>query len=89
MDEQEKRWNQIKVKLWNPAIANLTMMVIGSCAPEILLIIIESIQNLGNSQKELIGPSTLIGSAAFNSIFITAVSVYAPSKQIDYVKILF
>ena len=65
------------------------MMVIGSCAPEILLIIIESIQNLGNSQKELIGPSTLIGSAAFNSIFITAVSVYAPSKQIDYVKILF
>ena len=38
---------QKKVVVWNPTIANLTLMALGSSAPEILLSVIEVTTNLG------------------------------------------
>ena len=55
----------VKVKVWNPTIANLTLMALGSSAPEILLSIIETATTLNSTPGEL-GPSTIVGSAAFN-----------------------
>lgn len=36
-----------KVTIWNPTVANLTLMALGSSAPEILLSVIETLNNLG------------------------------------------
>lgn len=55
----------IKVKVWNPTIANLTLMALGSSAPEILLSVIETVTTLEDTPGEL-GASTIVGSAAFN-----------------------
>eukprot|EP00930_Biecheleria_cincta_P050135 TRINITY_DN3530_c0_g1_i1.p1 TRINITY_DN3530_c0_g1~~TRINITY_DN3530_c0_g1_i1.p1 ORF type:complete len:1035 (-),score=159.06 TRINITY_DN3530_c0_g1_i1:317-3421(-) len=61
------------VKVWNDTIANLTLMALGSSAPEILLSIIE-IMGAGFYSGPL-GPSTIVGSAAFNLLCIIAVCV--------------
>jgi solute carrier family 8 (sodium/calcium exchanger) len=60
-------------KIWNDAVANLTLMALGSSAPEILLSIIEIVGS-GFRSGEL-GPGTIVGSAAFNLMCITAVCV--------------
>lgn len=71
-----------KVDVWNPTVANLTLMALGSSAPEILLSVIETIQFLGDTPGEL-GPSTIVGSAAFNLLLISAVSIYAVNEDTD------
>jgi len=63
------------VRVWNPTVANLTLMALGSSAPEILLSILEVIGNDMNSGE--LGPSTIVGSAAFNLMIITAVCIIA------------
>ena len=63
----------ITVKIWNETVSNLTLMALGSSAPEILLSVIEIIGR-GFKAGEL-GPSTVVGSAAFNLFMITAVCV--------------
>lgn len=72
----------MKVGVWNPTIANLTLMALGSSAPEILLNVIETVKNLGSTPGEL-GPSTIVGSAAFNLLCISAVSIYAVNPESD------
>jgi solute carrier family 8 (sodium/calcium exchanger) len=57
-------------------------MALGSSAPEILLSIIETIGGLGSCPGEL-GASTIVGSAAFNLLVISAVSIYAVSEEND------
>jgi len=60
-------------------------MALGSSAPEILLSVLETMGRLGKPAGEL-GPSTIVGSAAFNFLFISAVcipSVDAPKKIAD------
>jgi len=49
-------------------------MALGSSAPEILLSIIETVSNLGSEPGEL-GPSTIVGSAAFNLFVISGISI--------------
>ena len=49
-------------------------MALGSSAPEILLSVIETVTMLGLTPGEL-GPSTIVGSAAFNLLVISAVSI--------------
>jgi solute carrier family 8 (sodium/calcium exchanger) len=66
----------ITVNVWNPTVANLTLMALGSSAPEILLSVIETVSTLGSTPGEL-GPSTIVGSAAFNLLVISGVSIYA------------
>ena len=55
-------------------------MALGSSAPEILLSVIELISTLGSTPGEL-GPSTIVGSAAFNLLVISGVSIAAVGKQ--------
>ncbi|VDO67826.1 unnamed protein product [Haemonchus placei] len=64
-----------EVKIWNPTVANLTLMALGSSAPEILLSIIEIVGH-GFHSGEL-GPGTIVGSAAFNLFCISAICVMA------------
>ena len=61
-------------------MANLTLMAFGSSAPEIILSVLEAVKSLGAPQEEL-GPSTIVGSAAFNLLVISAVSIYAVSEE--------
>eukprot|EP00434_Breviolum_minutum_P010436 symbB.v1.2.009202.t2/scaffold580.1/size320225/4 len=65
----------VRVKVWNATVANLTLMALGSSAPEILLSIIELLGNEMYSGE--LGPSTIVGSAAFNLLCIIAVCISA------------
>ena len=65
----------VPVKVWNATVANLTLMALGSSAPEILLNVIEIVFN--NYIAGDLGPSTIVGSAAFNLLVIIAVCVLA------------
>ena len=71
--------------VWNPTIANLTLMALGSSAPEILLSVVEVVTSLGEPAGEL-GPATIVGSAAFNLLVITGVSIIAvgPDPKLPY-----
>ena len=64
---------EIEVEVWNGTVANLTLMALGSSAPEILLSIIEIVGN--NFEAGELGPGTIVGSAAFNLMVISAVCV--------------
>lgn len=75
-DPETKEPLTIQVKVWNPTIANLTLMALGSSAPEILLSVIETVGTLGETPGEL-GPSTIVGSAAFNLMVISGISILA------------
>jgi solute carrier family 8 (sodium/calcium exchanger) len=75
VDEQGNHY-KYEVPVWNPTIANLTLMALGSSAPEILLSVIETLNTLGKPAGEL-GPSTIVGSAAFNLLVISGVSILA------------
>ena len=68
----------IEVQVWNATVANLTLMALGSSAPEILLSIIEIIGNKFEAGE--LGPGTIVGSAAFNLMAISAVCVYGIPK---------
>merc|ERR1711959_581048 len=63
----------VEVEVWNGTVANLTLMALGSSAPEILLAVVETI-SLGFKAGDL-GPGTIVGPAAFNLLFITAICV--------------
>merc|ERR1719331_1094063 len=75
----------ITVYVWNDTVANLTLMALGSSAPEILLSLIEiSSDNffLGD-----LGAGTIVGSAAFNLLIISGVCVCAiPDGEVRYIK---
>ncbi|XP_067841176.1 sodium/calcium exchanger 1-like isoform X2 [Heptranchias perlo] len=73
------------VRLWNETVSNLTLMALGSSAPEILLSVIE-VCGHGFRAGEL-GPSTIVGSAAFNTFVIIAICVYVvPDGEIRRIK---
>ena len=75
----------VEIPVWNATIANLSLMALGSSAPEILLSVIDTVTTLGE-KAGVIGPSTIVGSAAFNLLFISAVVIPAvdePKKIID------
>ena len=57
-------------------------MALGSSAPEIILNIYETIITLGKTPGEL-GASTIVGSAAFNFLVISGVSIYAVHEGND------
>jgi len=65
----------ITVVVWNPTVANLTLMALGSSAPEILLNIVEILGK--DFETGRLGPSTIVGSAAFNLFCIIAICVSA------------
>ncbi|CAH1793840.1 unnamed protein product [Owenia fusiformis] len=78
-------YEEIEVKVWNDTVANLTLMALGSSAPEILLSIIGIIKN--NFYSEELGPGTIVGSAAFNLLVISAVCITTiPSPDVRTIK---
>jgi len=80
---------KIHYRVWNPTVANLTLMALGSSAPEILLSVIEVVLGSGDAfmQSGDLGPSTIVGSAAFNLMVITAVCITAmPDGEVRRIK---
>ena len=80
---------EIEIRVWNDTVANLTLLALGSSAPEILLSIIEIVGN--GFESGPLGPSTIVGSAAFNLLIITAVCVISipdgETRKIDMIKV--
>jgi solute carrier family 8 (sodium/calcium exchanger) len=71
--------------VWNFTVANLTLMALGSSAPEILLSVVELLSNRFYSGQ--LGASTIVGSAAFNLFSITAVCILAiPEGEVRYIQ---
>lgn len=69
----------IEKPVWNPTIANLTLMALGSSAPEIILSVSDTVSDLDGVPGEL-GPMTIVGSAAFNLMVISAVSIMSVTE---------
>lgn len=75
----------ISVRVWNETVSNLTLMALGSSAPEILLSVIEVMGQ--NFEAGDLGPGTIVGSAAFNMFVIIAICVWAiPSNETRRIK---
>ncbi|KAF3697646.1 Sodium/calcium exchanger 1 [Channa argus] len=79
------------VRIWNETVSNLTLMALGSSAPEILLSVIEVCGH--NFEAGALGPSTIVGSAAFNMFVIIALCVYVvpdgETRKIKHLRVFF
>jgi solute carrier family 8 (sodium/calcium exchanger) len=73
------------VYVWNATVANLTLMALGSSAPEILLSLIEITSD--NFFLGPLGAGTIVGSAAFNLLIISAACIVGlPDNESRYIK---
>ncbi|KAH0566675.1 hypothetical protein KQX54_003157 [Cotesia glomerata] len=81
----------VVVRVWNETVANLTLMALGSSAPEILLSIIEIWAK--DFQAGDLGPGTIVGSAAYNLFVIIALCVFVIPKgehrKIKHLRVFF
>ncbi|KAJ3588950.1 hypothetical protein NHX12_009803 [Muraenolepis orangiensis] len=79
------------VRVWNETVSNLTLMALGSSAPEILLSVIEVVGHKFHAGS--LGPSTIVGSAAFNMFIIIALCVYVvpenETRKIKHLRVFF
>merc|ERR1711997_273578 len=84
-DPKTGRNQTVIVKVWNETVANLTLMALGSSAPEIMLSVIE-IWARGFKAGDL-GPGTIVGSAAFNLFMIIGLCMYViPDDEVRKIK---
>ncbi|XP_074497209.1 sodium/calcium exchanger 2b [Sebastes fasciatus] len=79
------------VRIWNETVSNLTLMALGSSAPEILLSVIEV---CGHDFKAgELGPGTIVGSAAFNMFVIISICVWTipegETRKIKHLRVFF
>ncbi|EKX46242.1 hypothetical protein GUITHDRAFT_86768 [Guillardia theta CCMP2712] len=83
--EGEVVFDEQDIPIWNPAVANLTLMALGSSTPEILLALIELLGRDFFSGD--LGPGTVLGSASFNLYIITGLCMLViPENEIRKVK---
>ncbi|XP_055067658.1 solute carrier family 8 member 4b [Misgurnus anguillicaudatus] len=79
------------VRIWNETVSNLTLMALGSSAPEILLSVIEVCGH--NFEAGSLGPSTIVGSAAFNMFVIIGICVYVvpeyETRKVKHLRVFF
>ncbi|KAM8739415.1 sodium/calcium exchanger 1b isoform 2-T2 [Acanthopagrus schlegelii] len=79
------------VRIWNETVSNLTLMALGSSAPEILLSVIEVIGHGFHAGS--LGPSTIVGSAAFNMFVIIGICVYVvpdgETRKVKHLRVFF
>ncbi|XP_035388651.1 sodium/calcium exchanger 1b isoform X1 [Electrophorus electricus] len=79
------------VRIWNETVSNLTLMALGSSAPEILLSVIEVCGH--NFYAGDLGPSTIVGSAAFNMFVIIGLCVYVvpdgEHRKVKHLRVFF
>lgn len=87
-DAEKEEKHEREVLVWNETVANLTLMALGSSAPEILLATVEMIFTLGSSQiADSLGTFTIIGSASFNLFIISSICVVSVSSPtVKYIK---
>merc|ERR1719271_1482824 len=84
-DDMTGKKKKYRAKVWNDTVANLTLMALGSSAPEIMLSLIELLNNQFFSG--MLGPNTIVGSAAFNFFMISAVCISAlPDGEIRLIE---
>uniref|UniRef100_A0A8C2BUX5 Solute carrier family 8 member 1b n=1 Tax=Cyprinus carpio TaxID=7962 RepID=A0A8C2BUX5_CYPCA len=79
------------VRVWNETVSNLTLMALGSSAPEILLSVIEVCGH--NFEAGDLGPSTIVGRAAFNMFVIIGICVYVVTdgdhRKVKHLRVFF
>ncbi|XP_016413497.1 sodium/calcium exchanger 1b isoform X1 [Sinocyclocheilus rhinocerous] len=79
------------VRVWNETVSNLTLMALGSSAPEILLSVIEVCGH--NFEAGDLGPATIVGSAAFNMFVIIGICVYVvpdgEHRKVKHLRVFF
>ncbi|XP_055003660.1 sodium/calcium exchanger 2b isoform X3 [Boleophthalmus pectinirostris] len=79
------------VRIWNETVSNLTLMALGSSAPEILLSVIEVCGHKFEAGE--LGPGTIVGSAAFNMFVIIGICVWTipngQSRKIKHLRVFF
>ncbi|XP_049927725.1 sodium/calcium exchanger 1b isoform X2 [Epinephelus moara] len=79
------------VRIWNETVSNLTLMALGSSAPEILLSVIEVVGH--GFHAGTLGPSTIVGSAAFNMFVIIGLCVYVvpdgETRKVKHLRVFF
>uniref|UniRef100_A0A8D3BBG8 Calx-beta domain-containing protein n=1 Tax=Scophthalmus maximus TaxID=52904 RepID=A0A8D3BBG8_SCOMX len=79
------------VRIWNETVSNLTLMALGSSAPEILLSVIEVCGH--NFEAGELGPGTIVGSAAFNMFVIIGLCVWVipkdETRKIKHLRVFF
>ena len=87
-DKEKNQKVEYEVLLWNETVANLTLMALGSSAPEILLATLETVLNLGSDEvQDSLGTFTIIGSAAFNLLVITSICIVSvPAPTIKHIR---
>merc|ERR1712080_277744 len=84
-DPRTGKTQVIIVKVWNETVANLTLMALGSSAPESMLSVIEIWAN--NFDSGDLGPGTIVGSAAFNLKMIIGLCMYViPDDEVRKIK---
>ncbi|XP_061685313.1 sodium/calcium exchanger 1-like isoform X2 [Syngnathoides biaculeatus] len=79
------------VRIWNETVSNLTLMALGSSAPEILLSVVEICGH--NFDAGELGPNTIVGSAAFNMFVIIGLCVYVipdgETRRVKHLRVFF
>ncbi|XP_077468810.1 sodium/calcium exchanger 1b isoform X2 [Stigmatopora argus] len=79
------------VRIWNETVSNLTLMALGSSAPEILLSVIEVVGH--GFDAGTLGPSTIVGSAAFNMFVIIGICVWVvpdgETRKVKHLRVFF
>ncbi|XP_045065005.1 sodium/calcium exchanger 3 isoform X2 [Coregonus clupeaformis] len=79
------------IRVWNETVSNLTLMALGSSTPEILLSVIEVCGH--DFQAGELGPSTIVGSAAFNMFVIIGLCVSVipegETRKVKHLRVFF
>ncbi|KAM8878929.1 sodium/calcium exchanger 1a isoform 2-T2 [Spinachia spinachia] len=79
------------VRVWNETVSNLTLMALGSSAPEILLSVVEVCGH--NFDAGELGPNTIVGSAAFNMFviigFCVSVIPEGETRRVKHLRVFF
>jgi solute carrier family 8 (sodium/calcium exchanger) len=84
-DPRTGKTQVVIVKVWNETVANLTLMALGSSAPEIMLSVIEIWAKDFHAGD--LGPGTIVGSAAFNLFMIIGLCQYViPDDEVRKIK---
>jgi len=84
-DPRSGKTQVVIVKVWNETVANLTLMALGSSAPEIMLSVIEIWAKSFHAGD--LGPGTIVGSAAFNLFMIIGFCMYViPDDEVRKIK---
>merc|ERR1719365_375502 len=84
-DPKSGKTQVVVVKVRNETVANLTLMALGSSAPEFILSVIEIWAKSFKAGD--LGPGTIVGSAAFNLFMIIGLCMYViPDDEVRKIK---